>query len=170
MDDFGGEDSARNLEQGLTNMREKQVLSQLWWLGGVVIVTMLACPICVKAEVSEQVVVEAATRFLVKDGVLPPEWTFQVDKDLQRWRHVKAQWQKSLANERKLGREDAELESWLARMESVMAGKQVWAVVYKLTLPPGEQAFHHNATVFVDADSGRVLAIIEPEGSVKFTE
>jgi hypothetical protein len=53
-------------------------------------------------------------------------------------------------------------------MELVMERKRVWAVVYKLTLPPGERAFHTNAMVFVDADSGRVLAFIEPEGSPQF--
>lgn len=143
-------------------------MSQLWWLGVVASLAISADPTCVKAEIPEPVAVESANKAFVKDGVLPPEWTLYIDKDLQRWHHIKSQWQKSLAKERQLGREDAELESWLEQMESLMAGKHVWTVIYKLVLPPGERAFHPNATVFVDADSGRVLAIIEPEGSVKF--
>ncbi len=49
-----------------------------------------------------------------------------------------------------------------------MAGRHVKAVVYNLVLPPGERALHPNAMVFVDANSGKVLAIIAPEGNLLF--
>lgn len=120
------------------------------------------------AEVSEEDVIAASHKALAKDGALPKEWTFYIDKELQRWHHIKSLWQKASARERQLGRDDTEFGPWLEQMEAAIAGKHVWAVVYKLILPPGERAFHPNAMVLVDADSGRVLAFIEPEGVPHF--
>ena len=138
------------------------------WLTRAALTCVLMDPVFASAEISEQVAIESAHKALVKSGVLPPGWTFYVDKELQRWLWLKSRWQESSIKEKQLGREDTDFGPWLARMESVMVGKRVWAVVYKLTLPPGERAFHTNAMVFVDADSGRVLAFIEPEGSPQF--
>lgn len=143
-------------------------MKQITWLGTAVLSCVLASPVCAVAEISEQMAIESAHKALVKSGDAPPGWTFYVDKELQRWQTLKSRWQESSIREKQLGREDTDFGPWLARMESVMEGKRVWAVVYKLTLSPGERAFHPNAMVFVDADSGRVLALIEPEGSPQF--
>lgn len=143
-------------------------MKQITWLSTVVLSYVLLWPVWAVAEISEQMAIESAHKALVKSGAPPPGWTFYVDKELKRWHHIKALWEKRSAREKQLGREDTDFGPWLAQMESVMEGKRVWAVVYKLTLAPGEKAFHPNAMVFIDADSGSVIALIEPEGSPQF--
>jgi len=105
---------------------------------------------------------------MARYGVVPPLWTSYIDHDLDRWQYIKALWQKRSATEKQLGREDTDFGPWLIKMESALAGRRVWAVVYKLTLPAGERAFHQNAMAFIDADTGVVLALIEPEGYPRF--
>ena len=138
------------------------------WLLIMVVFSMMWGAADLFAEVSEEEVIASSHKALVKDGVLPKEWTFHIDKELQRWHHIKSLWQKASARERQLGRDDTDFGPWLEQMETAIAGKHVWAVVYRLILPPGERAFHPNAMVFVDVDSGRILAFIEPEGSPRF--
>ena len=143
-------------------------MKQMTWLSTVVLSCVLASPVCAVAEISKQTAIESAHKAIAKYGVTPSRWTFYVEKELQRWLWLKSRWQESSIREKQLGREDTDFGPWLAQMESVMEGKRVWAVIYKLTLSPGEKEFHPNAMVFVDADSGSVLALIEPEGSPQF--
>ena len=138
------------------------------WLTRAALICVLTGPIFAAAEISEQMAIESAHKAIAKYAVTPARWTFYVEKDLRTLQFYKSRWQESSLIERRLGLEDTDFGPWLAQMESVTEGKRVWAVIYKLTLSPGERAFHPNATVFLDADSGRVLALIEPEGSPQF--
>ncbi|TKB63805.1 MAG: hypothetical protein E8D48_02475 [Nitrospira sp.] len=134
----------------------------------IVILFLLASPAYLGAEITEEKAIQSAHKAFSGDEPILPEWTFYLDKKLERWHWLKARWQKCSVKEKQMGREDTECGPWLAQMESVTAGKHVWAVVYKRVLAPGEEVLHPNAMVFVDADSGRVLAIITPEGAPLF--
>jgi hypothetical protein len=134
----------------------------------IVLLFLLTASACVGAEITDERTIQSANRAFVGEERLPPEWTFYLDKKLERWHWLKARWEECSVKDKKLGREDTVCGPELAQMESAMAGKHVWAVVYKLVLPPGERAFHPNAMVFVDANSGKVLAIIAPEGNLLF--
>ena len=138
------------------------------WLYALVLFSITLIHSGVLAEISEQEAVESAHKAIAKFGVLPKGWTFHVEKDLQRWESLKRAWEESSKTEKQLGRADTYFGPSLVRMESVMRGRNVWTVVYKLIIPPGQRSLHPNAMVFVDADSGSALALIEPEGSAQF--
>ncbi|MEQ1792597.1 MAG: hypothetical protein ABL970_00285 [Nitrospira sp.] len=143
-------------------------MTQIAWLAVAVLLSVLVDPVYAVAEISEQEALESSHKAIAKYGVVPPSWVFHVDHDLQQWHTIKSRWQERSLREKQFGREDTDFGPWLAKMEAAFAGKHVWAVVYKLILAPGERAFHPNAVVFVDADSGTVLAFIEPEGYPRF--
>ena len=147
-------------------------------LGVLLIAQVLICPLTVGAEITGDRAVQAANKAVVGDEQFPPEWTLSVskniqwavslDKDLKMWQHIKAGWQKRSAREQQLGKEDDAFGPWLTRMESVLVGKNVWGVVYKAVSQSKQLLLHPDAMVFVDADSGKVLAIISPEGAPLF--
>jgi|LNFM01.2.fsa_nt_gb hypothetical protein len=134
----------------------------------IVLLFLLATSACVGAEITDERTIQSANKAFVGAERLPPEWSFHLDKQLEQWHWLKARWQECSVKDKQLGREDTVCGPELAQMESALAGRHVWAVVYKLVLPPGERAFHPNAMVFVDANSGKVLAIIAPEGNLLF--
>lgn len=138
------------------------------WLTRAALICVLTDSVFAAAEISEQMAIESAHKAIAKYGVTTSRWTFHVEKDLRTLRDYKSRWAERSLKEQRLGREDTDFGPWLSQMESVTEGKHVWAVIYKLILSPGERAFHPNAMVFVDADSGKVLALIEPEGSPQF--
>lgn len=147
-------------------------MTKLTWSVTVMAVlsSVLASPIYVAAEVSEKMAIESAHTAIATFGVTPSQWTFYVEKDHRTLQDYKTRWQERSLKEKQLGREDTDFGPWLARMESVTEGKRVWTVIYKLKLSPGQRALHPNAMVFIDADSGKVLALIEPEGSPQFPQ
>lgn len=134
----------------------------------ILLLSLVASPACVGAEITEERAIQSANKAFAGEERLPPEWTVRLDKALQRWDHIKSLWQKASAKEKQLGREDTDFGPWLAQMESALAGKHVWAAVYKRVLTPGDDGFHPNGMVLVDADSGKVLAIVTPEGAPLF--
>lgn len=134
----------------------------------ITLLALFAGPACVAAEITDERAIQSANIAFVGAERVSPEWTFHLDKKLERWDWLKARWQECSVKDKKLGREDAVCGPDLAQMESAMAGRHVWAVVYKRVLSPGEFSFHPNAMVFVDADSSKVLAIITPEGAPLF--
>ena len=134
----------------------------------ILLLSLLTSPACVGAEIPDERAIQFANKAFVGEERLPQEWTFYLDKKLERWHWLKARWQECSVKDKELGREDTVCGPDIAQMEFAMAGKHVWAVVYKRVLAPGERVFHPNAMVFVDADSGKVLAIISPEGAPLF--
>ena len=160
--------NAFQLEVDCEYVEGNVVMLQLTWLYTAILFSALAYPVCAVAQISEHAATESADMVMARYGVVPPLWTSYIDHDLDRWQYIKALWQKRSATEKQLGREDTDFGPWLLKMESALAGRRVWAVVYKLTLPAGERAFHQNAMAFIDADTGVVLALIEPEGYPRF--
>lgn len=132
----------------------------------ILLLSLVASPACVGVEIREERAIQSANKAFGGDESLLPEWTFYLDKKLERWHWLKTRWQECSIKDKKLGREDTVCGPDLAQMESAIAGRHVWSVVYKRVLVPGEEVFHPNAMVFVDADSGKVLAIIAPEGNL----
>jgi hypothetical protein len=134
----------------------------------IVFLFLFSASACVGAQIADEKAIQSANTAFVGAEHLPPEWSSHLDKKLERWHWLKARWQECSVKDKKLGRVDTVCGPELAQMESAMAGRHVWAVVYNLVLPPGERALHPNAMVFVDANSGKVLAIIAPEGNLLF--
>ena len=130
----------------------------------IVVLALLIGPACVAAEITDERAIQSANITFVGEERASPEWVFYLDKKLERWQWLKARWQECSVKDRKLGREDLVCGPDLAQMESALARRKVWAVVYKRVLTPGDHGFHSNAMVMVDADSGKVLAIIAQKG------
>lgn len=142
-------------------------MTRLTLLSALLLVHVLVWPIAVGAEITSKRAAQSAHKALFGQEQLPPEWTVYLDKKLKRWEWLKSRWQECSEKDRKLGREDI-CGSELAQMESVLAGKRVWAVVYRSKPEVEELRLHPNAMVFVDADSAKVLTIITPEGAMRF--
>ncbi len=132
-------------------------------LGALLLAHVLACPITVGAEITDERAAQSAHKAFVGKELLSPEWTFHIDKKLERWEWLKSRWQECSEKDRKLGREDI-CGSDLVQMDSALAGRRVWAIVYKRVLP----SLHPNGMVFVDVDSAKVLAMITTEGAPLF--
>lgn len=135
-------------------------------LPAIVVLALLTGPACVAAEITDERAIQSANIAFVGEERVSPEWVFHLDKKLERLQWLKARWQECSVKDRKMGREDLVCGPDLVQMESALARRNVWAVVYKRALAPGDLGFHSNAMVMVDADSAKVLAIIEPEGNL----
>lgn len=134
----------------------------------IAVLVLLASPAQLWALITDETAIQSAHKAFSGEEPLLPEWTFYLDKKLERWHWLKTRWQECSIKDKKMGREDTECGPWLAQMELVTAGKHVWAVVYKRVPVPGEFILHPNAMVFLDADSGKVIVIITPEGAPLF--
>ena len=142
-------------------------MTQFTLLSSLLLAHVLVSPITVGAEITDERAAQLAHKAFAGKEQLPPEWTFRLDKKLERWEWLKPRWQECSEKDRKLGREDI-CGAELAQMELALAGRRVWAVVYRSAPQVEELRLHPNAMVFVDADSAKVLAIITTEGAILF--
>jgi hypothetical protein len=132
------------------------------WLCGLSFHLILAgTAVHASAEISDQQALDSANKEIVKFHVNPPHWDMHIDKTLQDWRITRDSWE-NWVNTVAKGRA-ADTYARIAEIEAAIKGKEVWLVVYKKLVPPGVRVFHTHAVVFLDATSGEVLAIINPE-------
>ena len=61
------------------------------------------------------------------------------------------------------GGSEALIPARIEEIENAIKGKEVWLVVYRAVVPPGQKVFHTHAIVFLDAKTGDVLPIKHQE-------
>ncbi len=118
-------------------------------------------PLRASGEISDQQALELANKEIVKFYVDPKHWDVHIDKTLQDWKLTRDSWEKWV-NTLATGMA-AETRARIAEIETAIKGKAVWLVVYNLKVPPGKRILHAHAIVFLDAETGEVLAVVNPE-------
>jgi hypothetical protein len=126
---------------------------------GIIALTSIAVP--ASAEISDNQALELANKEIVKFYVDLQQWDAHIDKTLQDWRLTRDSWEnwvKSFAKGRA-----AETNARIAEIEAAIKGKEVWLVVYNRKVPPGMRIRHTHAIIFLNAENGEVLAVINQE-------
>lgn len=113
------------------------------------------------AEITDKQALAIADKAVLKFGIGAPYWTSQLEKTLDDWYRTRASWEKWFRTQGKERTDDAKAR--IAEIEDALEGKKVWSVVYRAVVPPGQLIFHTHAIVFLDANTGDVLEIINQE-------
>jgi hypothetical protein len=113
------------------------------------------------AAITDQQASAIADKAILKFGIGPPYWTSQLEKSPDDWYRTRASWEKWLSTQ---GMErSADTKARIEEIENAIKGKEVWLVVYRAVVPPGQKVFHTHAIVFLDAKTGDVLPIKHQE-------
>jgi len=122
---------------------------------------LLSWPTKALAAITDQQALAIADKAILKFGIGPPYWTSQLEKSLDDWYRTRASWEKWFIRQPK--ERTAETKARIDEIESAIGGKEVWLVVYRAAVSPGQWVFHTHAIVFLDAKTGNVLNIINQE-------
>lgn len=122
---------------------------------------IVPAPYVAQAALSEEKAIELANKEIVKWGVTLSGWESSLDKNRRDWQLTRESWEKWVAT---VGKGRAiETNARIAELENSMKGREVWSVVYNRKVPPGTKVFHTHAIVFLDATTGDVIAVVNPE-------
>ena len=122
---------------------------------------IFSVPACAIAELSDQQAIVIANKEMAKFDVDPARWDVRLEKDRHDWQQTRESWEKWIATEAR-GR-TADTRARIEEIETAMKRKEVWLVVYNRKVPPGQRVRHSHAIVFLDAKTGNILAVINPE-------
>jgi hypothetical protein len=120
---------------------------------------MLVCASVQGSEhISDEQALKIANKAISKFDVHSPQWVAHLDKTLKAWTLKRHSWEEYLASTK---------ETWprkrIEKIDAALKGKEVWLVAYNRLVSPGIKVFHTNVIVFLDAQTGAVLEIINPE-------
>jgi hypothetical protein len=119
---------------------------------------IILTPYVAHAALSEEQAIALANKELVKWRVHLPSWTVELQKSRTEWERKRSSWE-----EYTIKTNSTWPKARIAEIEKAMTGKEVWSVVYNRKVPPDAKVFHTHAIVFLDATTGEVLAVINPE-------
>lgn len=137
----------------------KLVFLQRIFLASALLIILV--PYVAHAALSEEQAIVLANKEIVKWGVTLTGWESIVDKDRRDWQLTRESWEEWVKTIGK-GRTE-ETNARIAEIENSMKGREVWSVVYNRKIPPGAKVFHTHAIVFIDATTGEIIAVVNPE-------
>jgi predicted small secreted protein len=132
---------------------------------GMTLAWLVTFPAMALSEISEQGAIERANQAVAKFGVQAPDWTARVDKAGEVWARTRSKWEDT---RNPAVRKEAAQD--IADIESTWRGKKIWTIIYTRTVQPGQKMFDTQAMVFVDANTGAVLSVINQEGGIETYE
>ncbi len=125
------------------------------------VLLIVQAPYLAYAALAEEQAIALANKEIVKWGVALSDWESMIDKDRRDWQLTRESWEQWVKTVGK-GRV-AETNARIAEIENSLKGREVWSVVYNRKVPPGTKVFHTHAIVFLDATTGDVIAVVNPE-------
>jgi len=128
------------------------------------LLSMVVCactPLHAVGEISESQAIELANKEAEKYHIHPAQWTIRAEKDPREWHVARKDWEHWVATVAR--GEAAHTNARIAKIENAIKGREVWFVTYKRIIPPGQVPHHSEAIVFLDAQTGTILDVINPE-------